>query len=314
MSAPAKELVLLTGATGFVGRHVATDLLARGYRVRAAVRRIASAALPAGVECLEIGDLAQALDWAPALVGVDKVIHAAGLAHADGPRDDASYDQVNTRVTLALARAAADAHVRRFVFLSSIRAQSGFSAQMALTEADEPQPTDAYGRSKLAAERGLETLDIDWIALRPVLVYGPGVKANMATLVRLAQLPLPLPLAGLKARRSILALDNLGAAIAFAMTAQCPARRAYIVADPEPVSVPEMIAAMRAGLGRRPGLFTLPERFLQVVARAMGQAARFEKLSAGLIAIPDALVAAGWAPPVASWQALTQLTAGRAGA
>jgi nucleoside-diphosphate-sugar epimerase len=309
MSAPQ---VLLTGATGFVGRHVAADLLRRGYNVRSAVRTAATAALPAAVELVETGDLVPDFNWTIALAGIDCVVHAAGLAHADSQQTDDSYDLVNTQVTLSLARAAAASSVKRFVFLSSIRAQTGFSAGFSLTEMDEPRPTDAYGRSKLAAERGLAELDIDWIALRPVLVYGPGVKANMAALMKLARSPLPLPLGGLQARRSILALENLAAAIAFALTPDCPARRSFIVADPDAMSIPQMITAMRAGIGQQPGLFSVSEALLAGIAGIMGQGERFEKLSAGLVALPDALIAAGWVPPVRSEAALAQMMATRA--
>jgi nucleoside-diphosphate-sugar epimerase len=306
--------VLLTGATGFVGRYVAADLLRHGYAVRAVVRNAAAAALPADVEIIAAADLTPDFAWMAALRDVDCVVHALGLAHADGRHADEQYDLVNTQLTLSLARAAAAASVRRLVFLSSIRAQTGFSADAPLSESDEPQPTDGYGRSKLAAEKGLAGLDIDWIALRPVLVYGPGVKANMAALMRLARLPLPLPLAGLKATRSILALENLAAAIIFAMKPRCPARRPYIVADPDALSVAQMIAAMRAGLGRKPGLFSVPESILAGIAGILGQSGRFEKLSAGFVAPPTALIAAGWMPRVRSEAALAQLMAGCAGA
>jgi nucleoside-diphosphate-sugar epimerase len=306
--------VLLTGATGFIGRYIASDLLRRGYDVRATVRNAATAALPAGLEIVATDELTPDFAWSAALRGVDYVIHAAGLAHADGQQADDRYDLVNTQVTLSLARAAVATGVRRFVFLSSIRAQTGFSAAAMVSEDDEPRPTDAYGRSKLAAERGLAVLDIDWIALRPVLVYGHGVKANMAALMQLARLPLPLPLAGLKATRSILALENLASAIAFAMTPACPARRPYIVSDPDALSVAQMIAAMRSGLGREPGLFIVPEALLAGIAGILGQRDRFGKLSAGLVASPAAIITAGWMPLVRSEAALAQLMAGYAGA
>ena len=216
------ERILLTGASGFVGRHLLRDLLARGYRVRTVGRTTP----PAGpdVEHVTIGDLGTPIDWRPLLDGVDHVVHSAGLAHADGDIAEERYQAVNTQATLALARAAQAAGVRRFVFLSSIRAQSGPVSDRPLSESDTPAPTDAYGRSKLAAEQGLAGLDLDWVALRPVLVYGPGVKANMAALVKLARLPLPLPLGGLSAKRSLLAIENLSEAIAFALTEACPAR------------------------------------------------------------------------------------------
>src|SRR5215813_15621150 len=112
--------------------------------------------------------------------------------------------------------------VRRFVFLSSIRAQSGPVANEVLTEDMEPRPTDAYGRSKLDAERGLADVSIDWVAMRPVLVYGPGVKGNMAALLKLAANPLPLPFRSLPGRRSLLSVDNLVVAVDTVLRADAP--------------------------------------------------------------------------------------------
>ena len=306
------ERILLTGASGFVGRHVLDDLAARGYRVRTAGR----SATPASpdVEHVAIGDLGVPVDWQPLLDGVDHVVHSAGLAHADGNIPEERYRAVNTEATLALARAAQAAGVRRFIFLSSIRAQSGPISEQPLNEVDTPAPSDAYGRSKLAAEQGLAGLDLDWVALRPVLVYGAGVKANMAALLKLAKLPVPLPLGGLSARRSLLAIENLSAAIAFSLTQACPARRSYIVSDPEPLSVAQMLAAMRAGLGRGPGLIPVPSALLALAARLAGRSAAYERLANGLVASPAALIKAGWRPPAETKVALAQLAASRADA
>jgi nucleoside-diphosphate-sugar epimerase len=214
---------------------------------------------------------------------------------------------LNTEATIALARAAERAGVRRFVFLSSIRAQNGPAAQGVLTEEMEARPTDAYGRSKLAAERGLETMGLDWAALRLVLVYGPGARGNMAELVRLARSPYPLPLAGLTARRSLLALDNLVEAIDTVLRAPGPLRRPLIVADPEPLTVGEMIAAMRHGIGRRAGLFPVPSPLLEAFFRVTGRTEVYQRLSGSLVADPAALVRLGWVPPVATPAGLTAL-------
>jgi len=306
------ERVLLTGASGFVGRNLLHDLIARGYRVRTAGR--SSTSTITGAEHVGIGDLGAPIDWQPLLDGVDHVVHGAGLAHADGDIPEERYQAVNTEATLRLARAAQAAGVRRFVFLSSIRAQSGPVSDRALSESDTPAPTDAYGRSKLAAEQGLAGLDLDWVALRPVLVYGPGVKANMAALLRLARLPVPLPLGGLCAKRSLLAIANLSEAVAFALTGACPARRSYVVADPEPLSVADMLAAMRAGLGRGPGLIPVPPSLLALAARLAGRSGAYKRLANGLVASPAALIRAGWRPQVETKAALARLAADLAGA
>jgi nucleoside-diphosphate-sugar epimerase len=303
-----KPVVALTGATGFVGQHLLRELSARGYRIRVLLRR--PTALP--VECASalIGDLEKPQNMAAALAGIGAVIHTAGLAHAMSGRPEDDYRLLNTEATIALARAAERAGVRRFVFLSSIRAQSGPVALGILTEEMEPRPTDAYGQSKLAAERGLETTGLDWVALRLVLVYGPGAKGNMAELIRLARSPYPLPLAGLQARRSLLALDNLVEAIETVLQAPGPLRRPLIVADPEPLTVGEMIAAIRRGLGRRAGLFPIPSPLLKAFCSMTGRVEMHQRLTGPLVADSSALVRLGWTPPVATAVGLAALVQG----
>jgi len=301
----ADERILLTGASGFVGPHVVTALRGAGYRLRLAQRWPGPA--PEGIETVVTGDLSAPADWTAALAGVEHVVHMAGLAHAGPGLDEALYRRVNTEATLELARAAATAGVRRFVYLSSIKALSGAFDGPPLAEDDEPLPTDAYGRSKLAAEQGLAGLDLAWVALRPVLIYGPGVKANMAALLRLAHSPLPLPLGGLKAPRSLLAVENLADAILFALTPACPAGRAYTVSDREPISVAGMLTAMRAGFGRAPGLLPVPERVLRALARLAGREETFLKLAGSLVARPERLLSAGWRPPAETKAALARL-------
>jgi nucleoside-diphosphate-sugar epimerase len=297
--------VALTGATGFIGRHLLRELPKRGYRVRVLLRRPAE--LPPEATGAVVGDLARPQNMAAALSGVDAVIHSAGIAHAMSGTPEDDYRVLNTEATVGLARAAEKARAKRFVFLSSIRAQTGPAAKGVVTEADEAAPTDAYGRSKLAAEEGLAQLGIDWVALRPVLVYGPGVKGNMAALVRLARSPYPLPLGGLTAKRSLLSLDNLAAAIDTTLAAPGPLRRPLIVADPEPLTVPAMIAALREGLGRGPGVFPVPQALMEAAFRALGRAEAFERLAGSLVASPAALQALGWVPPVETRAALAAL-------
>jgi nucleoside-diphosphate-sugar epimerase len=298
-------LLALTGATGFIGQHLLRELPKRGHRLRVLLRRPSS--VPTWAASAVIGDLAQPRNMAAALQGVDAVIHSAGIAQAMSgvPEDD--YRVVNAEATIGLARAARRAGAKRFVFLSSIRAQSGPTADIVLTEATEPRPTDAYGKSKLAAERGLAEIDIDWVSLRPALVYGHGVKGNMAQLMRLARSPFPLPLASLRARRSLLALENLTAAIEVVLAAPGTLRRAFIAADPQALTVADMIAAMRRGLGRGPNVFPFPATLLEALFRAAGREHIYERLAGSLVADPSALMSIGWAPPLATADALASL-------
>jgi UDP-glucose 4-epimerase len=254
-----------------------------------------------------IGDLRYPRNLAAALEGVDTIIHSAGMAHAASGRPEDDYRSINTAATVALARAAERAGVSRFVFLSSIRAQCGPVADAVMTETVEPVPTDAYGRSKLAAELGLAELNLDWVALRPVLVYGPGVKGNMAQLQRLAQSPFPLPLGSIRARRSLLSLENLGSAVEVVLAAPQTLRRAYIVADREALTVGQMIAAMRRGLGRNPNVFPFPAALLDALSRAAGQSEAYSRVSGPLVADPSALMSLGWRPAVVTASGLSML-------
>jgi nucleoside-diphosphate-sugar epimerase len=299
------QVIALTGATGFIGRHLLKELPKRGYRVRVLLRR--PTMLPPEATGAVVGDLAAPRNMSSALAGVHAVIHSAGLAHGMSGLPEDDYRAINTEATTALARAAARAGAKRFVFLSSIRAQTGPTSQQVVTEDLEPQPTDAYGRSKLDAERGLAEVDLDWVALRPVLVYGPGVKGNMAALVKLAQLAGPLPLGGLWGRRSLLSVENLVEAIDLMLRADGPLRQPFIVADPEPLRIPEMIAALREGLGRRPGLLPVPQPLLGQALRLFGYGEAFERLAGSLVVSPAALIGLGWHPPVATRAGLADL-------
>lgn len=291
---PARPLIAVTGATGFIGRHIVRELPKHGYRVRVLLRRQTDIEF----DCASavIGDLARPLNLSAALADVDAVIHSAGVAHAMSgvPEDD--YRLFNTEATVALARAAERAGAKRFIFLSSIRAQSGPASDVVLTEGLAPQPTDAYGRSKLAAEQGLATLDIDWAALRPVLVFGPGVRGNFDSLMRIARSRYPLPLRSLQARRSLISVGSIVDAIATMLAAPDTLRRPYIVADAEPLTIAEMIAALREGLGRAPGLLPLPEPLLRWALKISGRAEWSERLTGSLVADASALEALGWMP------------------
>jgi UDP-glucose 4-epimerase len=259
------------------------ELPKRGYRLRVLLRRAET--LPQGCAGAVIGDLARPYNMTEALAGVDAIIHTAGLAGTMSgvPEDD--YRLFNTEATVGFAKAAQRAKIKRFVFLSSIRAQSGPTAEGILTEDREPRPTDAYGRSKLAAEQGLAAIGLDWVALRLALVYGPGVEGNMAKLIRLARSPYPLPLAGLKGEHSLLGLDNLVEAVDTVLATEAPLRRPLIVADPTPLTIGTMIAAMRRGLGRRPALLYVPEPLMKGALHVSGRF-ELEPLFGSLLPIP----------------------------
>ena len=298
----SERLIALTGATGFIGGYLLRALTQRGYRVRVLLR--SPTVLPANCHNAVIGDLNRPINMAAALAGVDTIIHSAGLTPGMSGAPEEDFRRLNAEATGNLARASQHAGVRRFIFLSSIRAQADVSTAQVLTEDLAPVPTDAYGRSKLAAEAELSRLGIDWVALRLALVFGPGVSGNMATLIRLARSPLPLPFGALDAQRSLLSLDNLLGAIELAIAREAPLRVPLIVADPIPLSVGEMIAAMRAGLGRRAGLIPVAPPLLQRALRLARRAELYRRLGEPLVADPARLRALGWTPRVTTTDAL----------
>lgn len=300
--------VLVTGATGFVGQAVVPGLEARGLAVRAAVRGPGATDCRAagGREVVVCGDLERDVDWSSLVDGVDGVVHLAGIAHANGVTES-RYDAVNRRATRELARAAASAGVSRFVFVSSIKAQSSASSDRVVTEDDPPRPDDAYGRSKLAAELEIAEAGVPHTILRPVVIYGPGVKGNLRSLWRLADTPLPLPLGGLTNRRSLLSMDNLIEGIVFGLLAPEARDRTFVIADPTPVTLPAIVAALRAGVGRPPRLVPIPAPWLAAVFRGAGREAAWSRIGGALVVDPGKLVRAGWVPPVDTLRALEDL-------
>jgi nucleoside-diphosphate-sugar epimerase len=284
--------VLVTGASGFVGRHLLATLVAAGFDVVACGR---SPMQQQGATFSKIDDIATA-DWGVLLRGVDAVIHAAGIAHT-GSGDESAYDAVNAEATLRLAAMCAG-QVGQLVFLSSIRAISGPVAQNPLDESSPPRPTDAYGRSKLKAEQGLARLALVSTVLRPVAIYGGGVKGNLARIQRLAKAPLPLPFASLRAPRSFLGIDNLAGAILLVLSRREAGAETFVVADPAPSSVAELVLGLREGLGRRGSLVSCAPGLLGAAARLAGQGEDWATMAGPMIATPARLMEAGWRPTV----------------
>ena len=306
--------VLVTGATGFVGRHVVAALCDAGCRVRAAVRRppAGAATWPASVETCEVGELGPGTDWAAALAGIDAIVHAAAHVHVmrPGPEDDATFERVNVQATQRLAGQAAAAGVRRFVFISSIMVNGEDSGPHAFRAEDDPHPVNAYARSKLAAEALLlrsATGPVPRVAIvRPPLVYGPGAGGNFARLIRACARGWPLPLAAVDNRRSLISVWNLADFVLLLLWHPQAPGRVWLVSDGEDVSTPDLLRRTAAAMGRRAQLVAVPTAFLNGMARFAGLGPELRRLTGTLT------VDAGPARRELGWSAPLSLDAGLA--
>jgi UDP-glucose 4-epimerase len=288
-----KVKVLVTGSDGFVGRHLVPYLVTQGYGVIAASRAGTAYEHP-DVTSVPLSDLSRLFDWQPLLDQCDAVVHLAGIAHKYAGDD--FYDRVNHRATSALARAISRGTTKHLVFISSIAAQSGSYSNHDLTEDDFPTPNNAYGRSKFAAEQAIRAAGISFTILRPVVIYGDGEKGNFATVHRISRLPIPLPFGALSAQRSVLSIENFNSAVATVLGNPAARGETFIVSDPSPVTVADLIARYRGNLGKSAWLIPVPETLIRMSLRAIGQSVIWERIGQPLVAPPAKLLSIGWKP------------------
>lgn len=302
--------VLVTGATGFIGRAVCNDAMAHDWQVRAAVRS-PDPRLPSQVEQCAIGDLRDA-SWESCLVDTQAVIHLAGIAHElKGQQAEAVYHMVNSAASERLAREAARYGARRFVFVSSIKVNGERTAPgQSFRSSDAPAPRDRYGESKWHAERSLARVaaetGIEVTVVRPPLVYGPGVRANFLRLIRLVDSGLPLPFASIRNRRSLVYVGNLSNLLIACASAPQAAGRTLLAADQD-LSTPQLVTSIATALGRRARLVPFPPALLRALAGACGQADKVGRLIDSLVVdAAETRELLRWQPPCDVNQALAQ--------
>jgi nucleoside-diphosphate-sugar epimerase len=296
--------ILVTGAAGFVGRPLLAALAARGHGVTALVRSAPGVPLSAG-RIVPVGDVSAIQDWRPLLAGADCVIHLAARTHtadAPGADTDALYEMANVTVTERLARAALEARVRRFVYVSSIKVNGEETFGTPFRASDEPAPEDAYGRSKARAESVLRSAasgSLELVVLRPPLMVGPGVKGNVAQLFRWAARGLPLPLRSIANRRDMLGVTSFADLVAIAAENPAAAGGTFLARDGAPVSTPELYRAIGEALGTRPPLLPCPVALLKLAGAALGRGDAIRKL-VGDLEVDDSETRRllGWQPSV----------------
>ncbi|CAN7158256.1 SDR family oxidoreductase [Rhizobium sp. LjRoot30] len=292
-------MILVTGATGFVGQALTKDLAQRGLAFRGASRA-------QGTDYVAVGEVTAGTDWSAALDGVDTVIHLAARTHVlnETAADPlAAYRAVNVDATLNLARQAARAGVRRFVFLSSVKVNGERTLPgHPFRESDPPRPEDGYGISKREAEDGLFALvgetGMAVTVLRPPLVYGPGVKANFASLVRLSTAGLPLPFGAVRNERSLVYVGNLTDAIIRVLDHPAAAGEVFLVADAKTPSIGALAKEIAAAAGKPARLISVPPFWISGALKFLGRGAMAERLL-GSLTVDTGKIAGllGWTPP-----------------
>lgn len=305
--------VLVTGATGFVGRALCPVIRASEHHLRAAVRNANGCAVE---DCCTIDAISGSTDWSACLEGMDVVIHLAARVHvmkADDAGAMGAFLEVNLHGTERLARQAAAAGVKRFIYLSSIKVNGEYTEGQAFDERSIPAPHDAYAISKFRAEQALqqvaEDTGMEVVILRPPLIYGPEVKANFYNLLKLVDSGLPLPFAKLQNRRSLVYVGNLVDALMLCISHPGAAGQTFLVSDGEAVSTSELIQQMSKALGRSGRLFPMPLNLFSRMMRLIGKASVFDRLTQSLVVDSTKLHAAlGWRPPYSLTQGI-QVTA-----
>jgi len=324
----ANSMIMVTGSDGFVGSQLCRELLCRGSRVLGAKRTVGDGSRrekeisqPGGnrketpiLHTVNVGDIGPNTDWAQALAGIDAVVHLAARTHI--MRDSAAHPlaefrRVNVDGTRRLAEAAAQAAVKRFVFLSSVKVngESTDSAPLGterrnkcFTELDSPHPEDAYGVTKWEAEQVLREIEqrsaIKVVIIRPPLIYGPGVKANFLKLVQLIDRGIPLPFGCIHNQRSLLSLTNLVDLICCCLDHPGAAGETFLVSDGEDVSTPELMRRIAHALGKSERLLPVPEWILKIGGALTGKSNHVKRLC-GSLRIDSSRVRRllGWTPP-----------------
>ncbi|HEB87841.1 MAG TPA: NAD-dependent epimerase/dehydratase family protein [Gammaproteobacteria bacterium] len=306
--------ILVTGANGFVGQRLVSALLQQEYNVICAQRNDANKKeKKPGCEYYAVGDFTEMSAWDDVLGGVDSVVHLAARVHVmqETVADPlAAFRKANVEVTLKLAGAAAKKKVRRFVYISTIKVNGEQTEENAFTEKDALNPVDPYARSKFEAEQGLMDLGgasgMEIVIIRPVLVYGPGVKGNVFRLLQLIEKGTPLPFRGVNNQRSLLALDNLIDLIILCSQHPAAANQIFLATDGNDISTERLVKLCADSMHRPPRLFGVPVMLRRILTCLSPRLRKLERRLYGSLQADSskARTLLGWRPPKSVEQGL----------
>lgn len=305
------KTILVTGATGFVGRHLLPSLAEQSSNLKIAVRNPPTTPIPPAAELIQVGDINASTHWENALDGVDIVLHLASRAHilketvAD---PTAAFVEVNVEGTRSLVQQSIQAGVKQFIFISSIGAMATLS-DGCLTEASACHPDSPYGRTKWQAEQDLIALAkptaMQWTIFRPTLVYGPYNPGNMERLIKLVDRGLPLPFGLIRNRRSLVYVGNLVDAVLTSLDNPTAFNQTFIISDGRTVSTAELIRAIAKAIHRPARLLPIPPLLIKLLGKLTGKTDAVDRLL-GSLAVDNGKICQtlGWSPPYSMEQGL----------
>jgi len=297
--------ILVTGATGFVGQHLCRYLLTKGYSIKAVGRKPSLEIMHPNLTYIRVEGLHEQTDWATLFQGVGIVVHLAGRAHQSkeqGMQHLALYQQENVKTTQWLAKAAIQYDVKRFIYLSTIKVIGEKTVNIALRAEDQPRPQDPYSVSKLQAEQILQEESrrsgMEWVIIRPPLIYGSLVKGNFRKLLKLAKTKFPLPFGATSHRRSFVSITNLCSFIECCMTHPYAQREVFLVSDNHDLTCGELIGFLRKAMHRKTRIFPMPLSVLKLLGLLAGKRNEVNKMTDALqINIEKSTRLLGWQVP-----------------
>jgi nucleoside-diphosphate-sugar epimerase len=308
--------ILVTGANGFIGQHLCAALEMAGFRVRRAIRSLATTASLPHHDLIAIGDIGPNSDWTDALSDVHAVVHLAAHVHQLRQEENTTHEyfRVNLEGTRALVTQACKVGVERFIFLSSTKVHGEHSLQKPFAVDDALTPVDAYGKSKLDAEHALRDIadrsHMGWVVVRPPLVYGPGVGANFYRLLTLVNRRVPLPFKGIVNKRSLVSIGNLIDFLVRVLSQSEALGQAFLISDDHDLSTSELVSKIAESMGKAPRLFNVPTQILELAGKVLGYGAEVSRLTQSLqLDVSHTRLTLGWRPAESTEKGISAVTA-----